>query len=243
MTHLNRWKTGTATFMAIAITTGASIPLLSLTPAHAQYNNNNGRFNLGQSRTVTIPGNRNVVFPVTYEKEKVIVNPGETIPLTLRIANDIIDSNGRVLIPTGTEVLGRLEPVNLSGNFRTNNNNNNNNQRQGVRFLAQEIVFASGRRQSINATSRTFSQTERISQGADTGSILTDAAIGAGAATVISLLTGDKKIQTLEPIIGAGAGALASVLLRRKSADVYVLKPETDLALTLNSNLVLSVSN
>lgn len=235
MTHLNRWKSGTAAFMAMAITTGASIPLLTFSSANAQYINNR-QYNLGQTRTVTIPGNRNVVFPVTYEKEKVIVNPGETLPLTLRIANDIIDSNRRVLIPTGTQVVGRLEPVNLYGNSGTNNRN----QRQGVRFVAQELVFASGQRRALNATSRTISQTERITQGADTGSILTDAAIGAGAATVISLLTGDKRIQAIEPILGAGAGALASVLLRKKSADVYVLKPETDLALTLNSDLVLN---
>ncbi|MBW4644420.1 MAG: conjugal transfer protein TrbI [Goleter apudmare HA4340-LM2] len=238
MTRLYTWKPKTVALMAMAITTGAITPLFTLASAQAQYINNNGQYNLGQSRTVTIPGNRNVVFPVTYEKEKIVVNPGETLPLTLRIASDIIDSNRRVLIQAGTQVVGRLEPVSLYGSYSTNNND----QRQGVRFVAQELVFASGQRQSVNATSRTFSQTERISQGSDTGSILTDAAIGAGAASVISLLTGNKRIEVLEPVAGAAAGALASVLLRKKSADVYVLRPDTDLALTLNSNLVLNPS-
>jgi len=228
MTRLYRWKSGTAALMAIAITTGTPTPLFASTPASGQYN-------INQSRIVTIP--YNVTFPVTYEKDKVIVNPGESIPLTLKIANDIIDNNRNVLIPRGTDVVGRLEPVNLNGVSSSDRNNNN---QKGVKFVAQELVFASGKRQQINANSRTVSQTERISKGTDTGSILTDAAIGAGAASVIALITGNHKIEVLEPIIGAAAGAGASILLRKKQADVFVLRPEKDLAITLNSNLVLS---
>ena len=228
MRSLNRWKSGTAALMTMAITTGAITPLFTSAPASAQYN-------INQSRTITIP--YNVTLPVTYEKEKVIVNPGETMPLTLKIESDIIDRNRNVLIPQGTDVVGRLEPVNLNGSYSTDRNDNKN---KGVKFVAQELVFASGKRQTINASSRTYTQTERISQGTDTGSILTDAAIGAGAATVISLITGNRKIEVLEPIIGAAAGAGASILLRKKQADVFVLRPQQDLDITLNSSLVLS---
>lgn len=215
------WQSGTAALMTIAITTGAVTPLFTFAPAQAQ-------FNINQPRTITIPAN--VTLPVTYEKEKVIVTPGERLPLTLRIANDIIDSNRNVLIPANTQVVGELEPVNLP----------NSNNKKGVRFVARELVFATGRRLQINANSRTITETEKISKGTDTGQVLTDAAIGAGAATVISLLTGNKKIETLEPIGGAAAGALASVLLRKKQADVFVLRPEEDLDITLLSNLLLS---
>ncbi|TAF08498.1 MAG: conjugal transfer protein TrbI [Nostocales cyanobacterium] len=221
MSNLMRWQSRTAALMAIAITTGAVTPLFTFTPAQAQ-------FNINQSRTITIPAN--VTLPVTYEKEKVILSPGERLPLTLRIANDVIDSNRNVLIPANTEVVGRLEPVNL----------NSSNNKKGVRFVAQELVFSSGRRQQINANSQTISQTERISKGSDTGRILTDAAIGAGAASVISLLTGNKKIEVLEPVGGAAAGALASILLRKKQLDVFVLRPEDDLDITLRSSLVLT---
>lgn len=220
------WQSGTAALMTIAITTGAVTPLFTFAPAQAQFNQ--GQFNINQPRTITIPAN--VTLPVTYEKEKVIVNPGERLPLTLRIANDIIDSNRNVLIPANTEVVGELQPVNLP----------NSNNKKGVRFVARELVFATGRRLQINANSRTITETEKISKGTDTGQVLTDAAIGAGAATVISLLTGNKKIETLEPIGGAAAGALASVLLRKKQADVFVLRTEEDLDITLLSNLVLS---
>ncbi len=233
MTHLFRWKSGTAALMTMAIGTSAITPMIAFAPANAQYN-------IGQPRTVTIPAN--VSFPVTYEKDKVIVSPGESLPLTLKIANDIIDRNRNILIPAGSEVVGRLEPVNLDSysrdrDYGTDRDNNNSNNRQGVRFVAQELVFSSGQRQQINATSKTYTRTEKISKGTDTGSILTDAAIGAGAASVISLITGNRRIEVLEPIIGGAAGAAASVLLRKKEANVFVLRPEQDLRLTLNSNL------
>ncbi len=211
--------------MAMAITTTAVMPMISVAPAHAQ-------FNLNQSRTVTIPANANVIFPVRHEKEKVVVSRGETMELTLKIANDITDNQRNVLIPRNTDVIGRLEPV-----YFDNRNRDNNNIR-GVQFIARELVFPSGHRQPINASSQTVTRTETISQN-DSSRILTDAAIGAGAAAAISLITGNRRIEILEPLGGAAAGALASVLLRRKETEVFVLRPEQDLRLALNSNLVI----
>ncbi|YAF97812.1 MAG: conjugal transfer protein TrbI [Nodularia sp. CChRGM 3473] len=225
MTSLHQWKTSTAALMAMAITTSAVAPMIAFAPAHAQYN-------IGQSRTVTIPANANVTLPVRHDKEKVVVSRGETLDLTLRISNDITDSRRTVLIPRNTEVLGQLEPVYFNGRNRDNENV------RGVRFVARELVFPSGRRQSINASSQTVTRLEKVTQN-DSSRILTDAAIGAGAATAISLITGNRRIEILEPIGGAAAGALASVLLRRKEAEVFVLRPEQDLRLSLNSNLVI----
>ena len=107
-------------------------------------------------------------------------------------------------------------------------------------YQKEELVFPSGQRQQIFANSRTITKTETITKGSSTGQILTDAAIGAGAASVISLITGNKKIEVLEPVGGAAAGALASILLRKPKADVFVLRPEQDLAITLTSNLVIT---
>ncbi|MFN5955164.1 MAG: conjugal transfer protein TrbI [Dolichospermum sp.] len=225
MNNSIRWQSSTAALMAIAITTGTIVPMLSFNPVFAQ------GFNLNQSRTISIPAN--VTLPVTYEKEKVIVKPGEKLALTLKIADNITDSNRNLLIPANTQVIGELQPVRLNG-VSTNNN------RQGVRFVARELVFPSGQRLQIFANSKTITQTETITKGSSTGQILTDAAIGAGAATLISLVTGNKKIEVLEPVGGAAAGALASVLLRKQKADVFVLRPEQDLNITLTSNLVIT---
>jgi hypothetical protein len=226
MNYRNYCQSGAAALMAITVTTGAITPMIAFAPAaHAQYN-------IGQSRITTIPSG--VTFPVRYDKEKIVVSRGETLPLTLRIANNIIDRNRNVLIPAGTEVVGQLEPVYFDGRFSTDRNDQNNIR--GVRFVARELVYASGRRQTINANSQTFTQTENISKN-DSSKVLTDAAIGAGAAAAISLITGNRRIEILEPVGGAAAGALASILLRRKEAEVFVIRPEQDLRLSLNTNL------
>ncbi|MBH8576369.1 conjugal transfer protein TrbI [Nostocaceae cyanobacterium CENA369] len=223
MTRLHQWKSGTAALMTMAIATSAVIPMIAVAPANAQYN-------IGQSRTVTIPSGVN--FPVKIKDDKVTVKPGDTKSLTLRIANDIIDSNRNILIPRNTEVVGQLEPVNLGSYSR------DRDYGQGVRFVARELVFSNGQRQSINATSQTFSTTERVSQGPSSSRVLTDAAIGAGAGLLGSLVTGDRKINDIKPIIGAAAGAGASIVLRKTEGDAFVLRNQ-DLRLTLNSNLVL----
>jgi hypothetical protein len=223
MTILHQWKYRTAVLLTMAITTTAVIPIIP--PANAQYN-------IRPSRTVTIPGNANVTFPVTHDQEKIVVSRGETLDLTLRIANDISDSQRNVLIPINTKVVGQLQPVYL------NNRNRDSKNVRGVRFVARELIFPSGRRQSVNASSQVITTTETITKS-DSSQILTDAAIGAGTSTAISLITGNRKIEILEPVTGAAAGALASVLLRKKEAEVFVLRPEQDLRLVLNSNLVI----
>ncbi|MDF5736212.1 MULTISPECIES: conjugal transfer protein TrbI [unclassified Nostoc] len=225
MTRLHQWKSGTAALMAIAVTTSVISPLLGFAPANAQYRS-------GQYGNVTIPSG--VTFPVTYEKQTITIAPGESKSLTLRIANDIIDRNRNVLIPAGTKVIGRLESVDLNDSY---SRDTDDNKGKGVRFVAQELEFSNGQRQSINATSRTYTRTEKVTQGPSTNQVLTDAAIGGGAGLLGSLITGNHRIDDLKPIIGAGAGAGASILLRKKQVNAFVLRPGQDLKLTLNSNL------
>ncbi|KAF3889358.1 MULTISPECIES: hypothetical protein [Nostocales] len=223
MTRFINWKSGAAALMAMTITTGAIVPILPLAPANAQV------LPRQQSRYVSIPAG--VVIPTTYDKEKILVTPEEKAAITLKVARNIVDRSGNVLIPEGTEIVGQMQPASRSS-------------RKGSRFEAQELVFRNGERQSVNATSQVITRTEKIKKGADSGKILQDAAIGAGAASVISLLTGNRRIEALEPIIGAGAGAAASVLLRKKEVEVVVVEPqEGDLDLTLRSNLQLSRSD
>ncbi|MEC4819115.1 MAG: conjugal transfer protein TrbI [Scytonema sp. PMC 1069.18] len=229
MTRFHLWKSGTAAFIATAITTGAVVPMFTLSPANAQtiFRGQNQQRDRYYGRNLSIPAG--VRIPVDYEKDKIVVTPDEKAPITLEIPRNIVDRSGYVLIPEGTKVVGQLEPARQY-------------REKGTQFVAQELVFPNGERQSINANSQVITRTEMVSK-TRTDSILKDAAIGAGAASVIALITGDRKIQALEPILGAGAGAAASVLLRKDKAEVIVVNPQQDLALTLRSNLVLSRTN
>jgi len=224
MTGFHRCKTGTTTLLAMAIATGAIAPMFSLTPASAQIFRSQGPQN-SQRRNLSIPSG--VKFPVTYEKDKIVVTPDETTPITVKIARNIIDKNGNVLIPEGSQIVGKLEPA-------------THDSKKGSQFVARELIFSNGDRQDINATSEVITRKENISKGTDTGKIVQDAAIGAGAASLIGLIS-DHRIRVIEPILGAGAGAGASVLLRRKQSEVVVIKPQDgDLDVKLRSSLQLS---
>ncbi len=219
MNGFHRWKSGTAACLALSITTAAATPILVSTPATAQ-----AIFGQ-QSRGISIP--EGVTLPVTFDKEKIVVTPDETTDLTLRVATDMIDSKRNLLIPRGSKLVGKLEPATFNGE-------------KGSQFVARELVFPDGRKQNIDATSAVVTTKETIKKGSSTGKVLTDAAYGTAAASVIALVTGNNKIETIEPIIGAAGGALASILLRKKSVEVVVINPSNDLDVTLRSNLLLS---
>jgi len=225
-------KTTTSVFMALTATAVTMTNLVNITPATAQlfpqqereYNSPrepNSRQPIRNNDTYSsndIP--EGFVIPVEYEKEKILVTPEETVPVTLTVAANIRDSRRNVLIPYGTEIVGKIEP---SGD--------------GSRFVAEELVFADGTTQSIDATSDVITRTEKVKKGASTGDILQGAAIGGAAATVLSGILGD--IDFLEVLGGAGAGALAGVLLGKDEVELISIDPNNDLNLTLQSDLAL----
>ena len=65
--------------------------------------------------------------------------------------------------------------------------------------------------------------------------------MGAGAATAISAVTGDRAIATEEILGGAGIGAIVGLLLGRNSVDLIAIDPNTDLQMTINQNLLVSL--
>jgi hypothetical protein len=215
MSRLQPWKSGAAALMALTITTGAVAPMIvSAPPAVAQFPN--------QPTTIRIPAG--VTIPVTYEKNKILLTQTETLSLKLKVASDIVDNSGRVLIPANTEIAGKLQPA-------------KRNSLKGSQFIASELIFPNGQRQSINANSQVITTTQKITKGADTGTIIQDAAIGGAAAAVISGITGNKKIRTWKVLGGAGLGTLASIYLRKKEVEVISINPDPDLNLTLRSSL------
>jgi hypothetical protein len=102
------------------------------------------------------------------------------------------------------------------------------------------LIISNGRPQSFNATSRIVTRTEEVSRGPNASSILVGAAVGSGAAAAIAGLTGNRRINPLEVLTGTGVGAVGGYLLgrNRSSTNVVVVNPDTDLDLTLRSDLI-----
>lgn len=151
------------------------------------------------------------------EAERLVVMPDETAQITLTV-RQAVTRDGAIVIPAGSTIAGTLEP---SGEQR-------------VQFLARDLTLPDGRTQAINAQSGPIGRPETLREGASTRQILTGAAIGAGAATVLSEIFG--RIDLWEVLAGAGAGAVGGLLTGRRSVDVVVVEA-TDLELTLRSPL------
>ncbi|MBE9121155.1 hypothetical protein IQ269_10070 [Tychonema sp. LEGE 07199] len=210
-------RSATAAILSLGITLGTSAPLVLAAPASAQQR-------ISQFDSIRIPAGS--VIPVSYEKNKIVVTTDETSPLTLTVARDIRTAQGRVLIPAGSQIVGELRPV-KRGNQR------------GSQFVASELIVSRRQRYRIDGYSGIITRTEKVQKGAGTGSVAQGAALGAAAAAALAGITGDKAIATEEVLGGAGIGALAGVLLGRRSVDVIVIRPEQDLAVRLRSDIVL----
>lgn len=234
MSNSNPFKSGTAALLALAITSSAVVPLLTAVPAFAQYRSPQDRFPQRDQNFPRREQLNNLVIPsgttirVRYDREKVVLMPDETVPLTLKVSEAVRASDGTVLIPRDSELSGELRPT-----YR------------GTQFVAKEVtlyrrrVDEQSRPFPINATSNVVTRIEEVKQGANTGSIATGAAIGAGAAAALSAITGDRSIGALEVLGGAGAGALGGLLLNRKTANMVVVYPEQDLTVRLSSEFAL----
>jgi hypothetical protein len=164
-------------------------------------------------------------LPVRYDKEKILVTPDERAPLTLTVEQNITASNGTVLIPSGSQVVGELQPA---------------QGQRGSQFVAQSLVMPDGRRMSISGTSAVVTKTETITKGASTGRILRDAVLGSAAAAAISGVTGDRTITATEVLGGTAAGTLIGLFLGRDRVDLIAIDPDTDLNVTLNQDLTIS---
>ncbi|ELR99709.1 hypothetical protein [Gloeocapsa sp. PCC 73106] len=175
-----------------------------------------------QSLDTVIPSG--TVIPVMSETaEKVLVLPTETLAVTLKVAENVRNKRGRVIIPADTEVIGQIEPY-----------------RDGSRFVAESLVFENGRQEDLEATSEVVTRTEEITKGTNGRAIVQGAVVGAAAATVLAAVTGDTAIATEEVLGGAGFGALAGWIFGPKpSQELISINPNQDLDITVSSDLYL----
>jgi hypothetical protein len=173
------------------------------------------------SAGIKIPAGTSI--PVRFEgADKVLLSKNEApTPFTMKVAQNVVTSQGQVLIPAGSDVVGQL--------ITTPN---------GAQFTAGEIVLPDGKRLPINAASSLITKTETITKSPSTGKIVAGTLVGAGAAVGIAAVTGDRTIRGWEVLPGAAVGAGLSLLFRDR-VELFAINPNTDLLLTLNSDLVI----
>jgi len=173
--------------------------------------------------SVTIP--QGAVIPVKYDKaEKILVTKDETAPLTLTVNQNVVTQDGTVVIPAGSQVVGQLKPA-----------------QGGSQFVAQKLILTSGQEYQIAASSDVITKTETVRKGTSTTAIIRNTVLGAGAAAAVSAVTGDRAIATEEVLGGAAIGGLIGLFFGRNSVDLVAIDPDTDLQMTVNQNLLVSL--
>lgn len=220
-TPMSPRKTGALTCLSALLLGTAIAPFAALNPAQAQlFPGNSTTQGQNQNQTVTIAQGTRI--PVIYpDAERILVSSEETLDVTVEVAANLRDRNNQILIPYGTQIQGQIRPA-----------------QGGSQFVAENLVFANGDVQRIYAESNVNNRVENINQGASSGDILEGAAIGAGAAAIISLITGNRRIEFGELILGGGLGALGGLLLGgNKDGEVIAFESDRDLDVTLTSSL------
>lgn len=231
MLNLKKLQTSTALALTLGMTTTGIAPLVmtnaaTATPAPTKLAQlfPPSRTSQPYYGTVRIP--TGTVIRATYnDAERIVVAPNETQKITLTIPNNIRASNGTLLIPVNSKIEGEFRPV---------------GDNTGTQFVAQTLILPNGNRLNFDAQSNVITRTEEIRRGVSTDAILKGAAIGSGAAAVISGVTGNRRITLGKVLLGTGAGALGGLLLGRNTNRVVVVNPRTDLGLRLNSSLAIN---
>ncbi|MGB0561572.1 MAG: hypothetical protein ACPGVO_07175 [Spirulinaceae cyanobacterium] len=212
---LNLRQSATATLLSLSFGLTGLAPLLLAAPTAAQRLPRISRGSIPAGTTLPTDA-------VDEETEKILLAPKEEepMPLTLLLAANVRDGDGRILLAQGTEIVGYLEVI----------------EEEGVRFVGEEILVGENRL-LLEGTSELVTTTETVRKGADGGDILEGAAIGAGAATVISILTGDNSVSVGEVLAGGAIGALGGLIFGKNKVELYSVDPNEDLNITLSETL------
>lgn len=224
MLVLNRWQTGPALVVTLGLVSGTIAPLTlaSNTLATPAPQTVAQLFPSARPVNVTIPAGTRL--PVKYAgADRILAAPDETIPLTLSIARNVRTSTGELLIPAGSQVSGRLQPV---GN--------------GSQFIADTLTLTNGQRIRLSARSNVIDRREEVQPGVNGDALIKGSAIGAGAATILSGVLGNRRITLGRVLAGAGAGALGGLIFGKRRSEVIVINSDSDLLLTLDSGLTLA---
>ncbi len=149
MSHFNRFQSGTSVLVVLAISATTVASALPLAPAAAQVFVSQRRFD----NEVSI--SRGTQIPVDLNKEKILVAKDEILPVTLKVAANIRSRSRQLLIPYGSEIVGKIEPTG-----------------GGSRFAAEKLVIDEREQYNLYASSSPVNRTQTIEEGASTADIL-----------------------------------------------------------------------
>lgn len=168
--------------------------------------NANLRVNSGTPIDVKYPGTNTQDF-------NIVLAPGQTVATSLEVAAPVQNSQGQTLIPAGSTIRGRIEPVNIQGSNVT-----------AARFVGERLTIGNNT-YTINAVSNPVAATQ--SQNVSTQT-LEGARITTAAEAILRTITGGNLGNIIGQIIGGTGGTTTQ-------QAVVVIDPD-QLDLTVNES-------
>lgn len=170
------------------------------------------------SRAVT----RGTAINVKYlSSKKIVVTRGETINnLSLRTADDVRNSQGEIVIPRDSEIVGQLVPTSGSSSGVS------------AQFMAQKVTIGN-QSYSLNAQSQIVNG-QQVDRTSLLG-VLKDAAVSAASQAVLATVL-KQPIDVQGILTGLAGQATGNVNKADDLSDFLVIDPSTDLRLTLTSD-------
>lgn len=163
---------------------------------------------------------RGTKIPVTYlASDKVVVTPNETINLTLEVANDIQNSESKVLIPKGSKIEGQLVPRYSDSKFL------------GTQFVAQRLIVNNQSYTNLNATSDLV--TGEKPSDVNNSTVQNTSATSA-AQTILGTILG--RSVNVENILTGKTTPQNTQSTQTTQDTLVIIDPETDLPLTFGSD-------
>lgn len=157
---------------------------------------------------------------------------GQQLQVNLSVAQDVTDSQGRTIVPAGSTVWGRFEPIMEETTDMVGNYERTRERMVGSQFIAERIDIQSA---SHSISGRTNRIPAGIDPDADVDRVaLRNAGYGVLGGVALGVLTGGAGFLPLMAIGGAG-GAMAGTV---SVSNVVSIDGDTILELTLDQPFI-----
>ncbi len=152
-------------------------------------------------------------YPGASNSVDIVVAPGQVVATSLEVASPIRNAQNQVIIPAGSTVQGRIEPVEIRGSEIT-----------AARFVGDTLTV-NGRTYNIDAETSAIAASESVNAGS-----LEDALITGAAESILGSILGNRDLGSIVGTVIGGNGQVTS------QNAVIVIDP-SQLDLTLDSDL------
>lgn len=214
-----RGRVHPATSLTILLSASLIAVSLALNPAIARQFSREQPFVFSQS----LPIAAGTSIPIEYDQaKKILLTKEETYTMSLTVTDSIKNTQGEVIIPNGSQIIGEIKPTS-----------------QGSQFFSQKIILKAEKPQTepIDAVSAVLTRLEKIIKGVNPDQIIKGAVLGQSAAAVLAAFTEDKPLDR-RLLMDGGLEVLAGWLLRGESVELLSIDPQKDLNLTLRSDFI-----